>query len=118
MLQALTVDRIETIISAAERLIVKYPPSELGISGGHDITPYLNDSRELEHAIAPVSYDARMELMALMWLGREREEWNFGDAVTYAKKHSDQGDVRYITEKAPSLPLYLREGMRKTGLSN
>jgi Protein of unknown function (DUF3775) len=118
MLKALTVQQIEGIISAAERLNAKYPPSEHGISltdphALDDVISYANDSIELKREIKGLSHDARMELMALMWIGRDREENDFNAAVEHDRKNSDAGDVEYIAEKAPSLPLYLREGMKK-----
>ena len=56
MLKALTVQQIEKIISAAERLNAKYPPSEHGMSLGDphaldDVISYENDSIELKREI-------------------------------------------------------------------
>jgi hypothetical protein len=57
----------------------------------------------------------RMELMALMWIGRDREN-DFGEAVKYAHKNADKGDVDYIAEKSSALPTYLRNGLKQIGL--
>jgi hypothetical protein len=118
VLKSLTIAQIETIISAAERLNAKYPPSVGEIGLDDDITPYMNDSNELRQAINALSQDARIELVAVMLLGREREKWTFEDAAKYARRNSAAAEVEYIAEKALRLPLYLRTGMKKAGLAD
>jgi hypothetical protein len=57
-----------------------------------------------------------MKLMALMWVGRGDQD-DFANAVEYAHKNSDNGDVPYIAEKSPALPTYLRNGLEDIGLA-
>jgi hypothetical protein len=53
-----------------------------------------------------------MELMALMWIGRDTED-NFDEALKQAHKNSNDGDVTYIVDKSPMLPTYLRNGLKR-----
>ena len=116
MLEALTIKEIENIISAAEALNAKHPPSELGISlATYDSRSYMTDKKMLVEKISALSPDARMELMALMWIGRDFEG-KYNEALKYAHQESGEGDVKYIADKSPALPTYLRNGMKKVGL--
>ena len=45
----------------------------------------MNTSNWNQKILAALSYDARMALMALMWMGRERDEIGFNEAVKYAE---------------------------------
>jgi hypothetical protein len=92
VLTALTIKEIKDIIKAAE----------------------MTDQKMLVQKISALSHDARMELMALMWIGRDFEG-TYNEAVKYAHQHSDEGDVNYIAEKSPALPTYLKNGMKKIG---
>ncbi len=119
MLSSLTIDQVNAIIRAANALNTKYPPSTTGVRGS-DITAekiraYNRDEKPLADLISALSKDARMELMALIWIGRGDGD-EFGEAVEYARKNSDDGDVLYIAEKAPALPTYLRNGLKQIGL--
>ena len=108
MLEALTIKEVENIIRAAEELNAKHPPSELGISPAtHDSRSYMTDQKTLVQKISALSHDARMELMALIWIGRDFEG-NYNDALEYAHQESGEGDVRYIAEKSPALPIFLK----------
>jgi hypothetical protein len=60
--------------------------------------------------VQSLGHEARMELMALMWIGRGFEG-SFADAVQYAYANSDEGDVLYIVEKSPDLSAYLSRGL-------
>jgi hypothetical protein len=60
--------------------------------------------------VQSLNHDARMELMALMWIGRDFEG-SFADAVRYAYQNSDDGDILYIVEKSPDLSAYLSRGL-------
>ena len=116
MLEALTIKEIEKIISAAEELNAKHPPSELGISPAtHDFRSHMTDQKTLVQKISALSHDARMELMALMWIGRDFEG-GYNEALKDAHKKSGEGDVKYIAGKSPALPTYLKNGMKKVGL--
>jgi hypothetical protein len=95
MLKALTIKEIDDIVSAAEDA--------------------KTDPKMLMQKISALGRDARMELMAVMWLGRDFEG-NYDEALKYAHQHSDEFDVDYIAEKAPALPTYLKNGMKKIGL--
>jgi Protein of unknown function (DUF3775) len=118
MLEALTIKEIENIISAAEELNAKHPSSELGISPAtYNSSSYMTDKKMLVQKISALSPDARMELMALMWIGRDFEG-NYNDALEYARQESGEGDVRYIAAKSPALPTYLKNGMKKVGLAS
>jgi hypothetical protein len=66
----------------------------------------------LREAIQALGNDARMELMALMWIGRGDFGGTFEDALKHAWRNSNETDAAYIAEKAPVLPAYLRDGLR------
>ena len=113
MLKNLTIKQIEEIITTAEQLNAKHLPSDRGVSpGSHDFRPYMKDRKMLVQNVADLTHDARMELMALMWIGRDFDG-TFMEALKYAHENSDQGDVGYITDKSSALPTYLRKGLKK-----
>src|SRR5262249_27874616 len=119
MLKHLTVDEIHKIIHAAKELNAKHPPSDTGtglsdVKAG-DILDYEDDAKKLKDEIAALRHDARMELMALMWIGRDFEG-TFDQAVKEANEQSDDDEVDYIAEKSPALPIYLANGLKKIGL--
>jgi len=45
-----------------------------------------------------------------MWIGRE-PDWAFDDALAYAYKNSNDGDVEYISSKTMGLSTYLHKGL-------
>jgi len=117
MLKSLTIEQVHKIITDAEGLNAKHPPSPLGISGmTATVVAYATDRRKLKQEIAGLSDDARMELMALMWIGRDFEG-DYDAALAHARKSSDEGDVDYIADKSPALPMYLRDGLKKVGVT-
>ena len=64
--------------------------------------------------IRELSPEARSELMALMWYGREPLEADYMDHLVDAReKQGDPGEVIYIAEKSPALPGYLRKGLER-----
>jgi hypothetical protein len=65
----------------------------------------------LSDAITRLSDDARMELVALMWLGRGDAGDNFADHLKEARRNPHP--VGYIWAKWPNLPRYLRDGLKK-----
>ena len=70
----------------------------------------------LEQAIGSLSHEARLELAALMWLGRDDGDPDADDFATnldHAKRSSDEFDVDYIAEKSAALPTYLRAGLAR-----
>jgi Protein of unknown function (DUF3775) len=77
---------------------------------------YNNDKQPLVRLLSSLSHDALMELMALMWIGRDGEG-EFDDVLEYAHKNSDGGNVSYIAEKWPALPTYLRDGLRVVSMA-
>lgn len=119
MLKSLKIDQVNAIIKAANDLNEKYPPTGTAIRGSditvEEIAAYHTDEKPLADLLSALNKEARMELMALIWVGRGDED-DFGAAVEYARRNSDDGDVPYIAEKAPALPTYLRDGLKKVGL--
>ncbi len=114
MLQHLMESDVAAIIAAAELNNAAHPPSEHGIT----LAAWLDEPdrpdptrKALDKMIRALSHEARWELMAVMWLGRGDAPGDFAECVAYAKGRTDEGDVNYIVEKSPALPLYLRGGM-------
>jgi hypothetical protein len=120
MLKSLTLDEINAIISAAKALNAKHPASETGIFASEitteEIEAYSEDEEPLVGLLSALSHDALMELMALMWIGRDFDG-DFNDALKYARENSDAGNVPYIAEKSPALPTYLRNGLQMIGMA-
>src|ERR1700676_2065189 len=60
--------------------------------------------------IADLEPKARLELIALMWIGRgDTDDDDFLSTVEEARRTSDAGDVDYVAAKGP-LARYLRAG--------
>jgi hypothetical protein len=120
MPKSLTLDEINVVIRAAEALNAKHPPSETGIVASEitaeEIEAYSEDEAPLVERLSALSHDALMELMALMWIGRDFDG-DFNDALAYAHENSDAGNVPYIAEKSPALPTYLRNGLQRGRIS-
>jgi Protein of unknown function (DUF3775) len=117
MLVHLSEPEILAIVELAELNNSAHPESEIGItqeegrerSGG----PFRHAEREaLKQAISSLSLQARLELIALIWFARgNAPKDSFAVHLTLAKADPGAGDVDYIAEKSPSLPMYLRNGM-------
>jgi hypothetical protein len=112
VLKNLTVEQVEEITNTAEALNAKHPSSDLRISTSKEIISYMDDRRLLVDKISSLSHDARMELMALMWIGHDSDR-TFSDALKYAYKYSDGGDIGYLACKSLSLPGYFRKGLER-----
>jgi hypothetical protein len=122
MLKHLTQTQIEAIIDAAKALNKVSPPGEQELSfSWHDLSREFEEWKKLEPlekalraCIRDLPLEARFELMAIMWLGRgDVPDASFDDFLKHARRHTDEGDVYYIAEKWPSLPMYLRRGLEK-----
>jgi len=117
MLVHLTKPEILAIVELAELNNSAYPESEIGTieEEAHEQhgTPIPHAEREaLKQAISSLSLEARLELVALIWFARgNAPKDSFAVHLTLAKGASGAGDVEYIAEKSPSLPMYLRTGM-------
>lgn len=73
--------------------------------------------QELVDAIEGLSEPERIELLALMWLGRGdygKEEWR--DAVLEARRLHDEKETDYLVG-TPLLAAYLEEGLSQLGYS-
>ena len=110
MLKNLTLEQVEEIISAAEAWNAKHPSGHSSTKEALDIRAFAEDRKPLVQKISELSHDARMELMALMWIGRDFDG-TFDDALKYAYENSHEGDFGYIADKSPALPEYFRKGL-------
>ncbi len=73
--------------------------------------------QELTDALNGLSDSERIELLALMWLGRgdyERREWRA--ALRQARRIHDERETDYLVG-TPLLASYLEEGLSQLGLS-
>jgi Protein of unknown function (DUF3775) len=69
----------------------------------------------VESRIGALKKPALLELMALVWIGRERVAVNadhWRAHLANARRIHNEGSVSYIAEKSPALPKYLAAGMR------
>jgi hypothetical protein len=114
MLKALQQDKLREIMDLADKILAKWDPNSLGHT--------LEELREMEpdpdnvllyEKIAALSHEARLELMALMWVGRDGV--SFANALAYARKHSNEHDAHYITEKTMGLSVYLHKATKTFG---
>ena len=72
------------------------------------------DLQELIAALEAIAPLARMEMLALIWVGRGDYKFQqFDEALAYARQNFDTCDVPYMTEKWASLSTYLREGLKQ-----
>jgi hypothetical protein len=69
----------------------------------------------LHGKIESLSQEALLELMALMWVGRDGGD--FKDQLEDAGKNSSEGDVVYITGKSLVLADYLKDGLEAVAFS-
>lgn len=121
MLRHLTQEQVDRVISAANELNAVDRPSEEGIRFPGDLELHLKQWKQMQPqraalraAIAALPLEARFELMALMWVGRgDVPDATFDNCLEHARRSADEGDVNYIAEKSPSLPMYLRDGLAK-----
>ena len=104
MLNHLTPSDVENIIALAQQAIA--PRSREGRSAAHLV---------LRGAIERLSFEARLELKALMWVGRG-EDLTFRGALEHGRRISTEDDASYIAAKALALPTYLRDGLREIGM--
>jgi len=104
MLNHLTISDIENITALAEQAIT--PRSREGRSAAHLV---------LRRAIDRLSFEARLELKALMWVGRG-EDLTFRGALEHGRRISTEDDASYIAAKALALPFHLRDGLREIGM--
>ncbi len=80
-------------------------------------TPENPTYQELTDAISSLSDLERVELLALMWLGRgdySKEEWR--DALVQARQIHDEKETDYLVG-TPLLADYLEEGLSQLGYS-
>jgi Protein of unknown function (DUF3775) len=117
MLVHLTEPQILTIITLAERNNAAHPESEIGLAqevarGELGRTIPAAEREVLKQAIESLSQEARLELVALIWFARgNAPKDSFPSHLSLAKGASGAGDVDYIAEKSPCLPMYLRSGI-------
>ena len=104
MLNHLTLLQIERISALAERTTEARSYEDRRVT-----------HLDLRRAIEGLTFEARIELKALMWVGRG-DDLTFRDALEHGRRHADQGDAGYIAAKAPALPTYLRDGLTKIGM--
>ena len=93
MLQHLKGSDVLTIIAAAERNNAAHPPSERGITleEGLDLLGRPDPEGDaLEQAIGSLSHEARLELAALMWLGRDDGDPDADDFATNLRSRQAQ----------------------------
>lgn len=116
----LSEEQVHSIVRRATALNVAFPGSAHGMKVGDPddfrrVTNYRSsrEARALIEAIRSLSDDARHELIALMWLGRGDSSDDFLALVEQARSNANIGNTNYITEKAPSLPSYLRRGLAR-----
>jgi P2-related tail formation protein len=94
---------INEVIGLANRC---YPPDEQ-----HHKRENPSEIEKLEDFIDKLNDDEKAELMALMWLGRDRDVDQWDDLLSHAKNEIDDAAI-YIAEKM-SLATYLKRGLEK-----
>jgi hypothetical protein len=127
MLKSLTRTDIVEILALAEQ----YQRASERVSGGMImVSPgiyRLDSERQTTHAdeserclyrrIAALCAEARHELTAIMWIGRDGEApKDIPALVEHARNMSDEGDVAYLTSKEP-LAEYLRAGLKRLSVA-
>jgi hypothetical protein len=130
LLQHLSVDRIRFIAETARRAVEAQDSllNKAKVVDKNDDYDLINEQTtatldtldaslenrplaELRQLVSELSDDERMELMAVMWVGRGDFDPNsFDDAVQHARSVSDAGDVDMIAEKT-RLPDFLAKGL-------
>jgi len=121
-MQALSADKVCFIILKAREFDVKVAPvdEEDGSNPGDerevDVLEDQGDDPTLEElvgALRDLNEDERIELLALIWLGRGDVE-TFGEAKTLARDRYNKRFVRYVIG-IPLLGDYLEEGLAELG---
>jgi hypothetical protein len=74
------VDQLRKIIVEAEQLNAKHCTNDVSSPTLDDMFNYNNDEKKLMREVETLSHDARMELMALMWIGQGAED-HFAEAT-------------------------------------
>jgi hypothetical protein len=117
-------DTVCFLIAKSREFDVKTPSSDphAGALDDDDIAAAALEDRpsdpvedELRAIIGDLDYDARIDLVALMWLGREgtsQDDW--GDLRERAERR-DTGDTADYLLGTPLLSDYLAEGMSMAG---
>jgi hypothetical protein len=114
VLKHLTVKDVYTVISLCDAANAE-ASGEVVAAKDISLEKLLEDSPEekaLEDFLRSLSGDAITELQALLWTGRGDGDRNFAENLEDAYETTDAGTVRYIAEKSPALPLYLRTGLK------
>ncbi len=117
MLKHLTIPEIENISALAERAARRDSDEPLDWHANNHVDriyEYRRRQTPLIDAIARLSFEARMELMALMWIGRG-DGFTFEGALQHARRTTSESDAAYMAGKSP-LPRYLRRGLERIGL--
>ena len=119
MLKYLKPDQdLAQVIKIAGALEAKHPRIPVGRGlRPHDPEPRERsqpDLQELIAALEAITRLARMEMLALIWVGRgDYKLEQFEEALEYARQNFDTCDVTYMAEKWASLSTYLREGLKQ-----
>jgi hypothetical protein len=118
-LEFLSREDLKTVLDLAANAAIERSKHTTGHSDvpfppGWDSEPS-EDYRELVVFIEGLSNDSRAELAALTWLGREDDLTEIHFAGLVHKAESERPDAGYLADKA--LNRYLRDGLRKLGLS-
>jgi hypothetical protein len=112
MLKALSRRDVENVIAVVERRrkAKGLQPFDLG-----DVEKLLNDPQvqEFYDTLRALSRDARMELAALMLVGRGDFDGDFARALSFAERKTDDDLVSYIGGKTARLAQYLRKGLEE-----
>ena len=122
----ISLEKLAYIITKAREFDVEVPPVDEDsgsnpsddaewdvLQAGADNPAY----QELVDAINGLGNPARIELLALTWLGRgdyAKEEWR--DAVEEARRIHDEKETQYLIG-TPLLADYLKEGLSQLGYS-
>jgi hypothetical protein len=117
-LKHLSGEQVHQVVHCATVLTEAFPDPAFGLKVGdradfQEAMDHLSspEARALTEVVRSLSEDARSELTALMWLGRGDSGDDFGKLVEEARKNFGPRGIEYITQKAPSLPVYLMRGL-------
>src|SRR5215207_1611273 len=102
MLKHLTIPEIENISALAELAAGRDSDEPLDWHASNHVDRIHEHRRRkapLLDAIARLSFEARMELMALMWIGRG-DPLTFEGAVHHARRTTRSSDAAYIAAKS------------------
>lgn len=122
----ISLEKVAYIIAKAREFDAEVPPEGLetgsnaaddGERGVLEDTPDNPTEEELRGAIEALNDPERIELLALLWLGRgdyTKEEWR--TALLEARHAHDRNEADYLIG-TPLLGDYLEEGLAQLGLS-